>query len=50
VGAHGNRVGSARAGQLERLAERPARLGAPAGAADGSAQLEQRERVLEPRR
>ena len=50
VGAHGNRVGTAGAGQLERLAEWPARVGAPAGAAGRRAQFEQRERVLEPRR
>ena len=34
VGAHGNRVGTARMGQLERLAERLARLGTPPGASD----------------
>jgi hypothetical protein len=50
VGTHGNRIGAAGTGQLERLAERLARVAAPAGAAGGGAQLEQRERVLEPRR
>jgi len=49
VGAHGNGVGAAGTGQLERLAEWLARVGASAGAADRGAQLEQRERVLEPR-
>ena len=34
VGSHGNGVGTAGAGQLERLAEWLARLGAPAGASD----------------
>ena len=48
MGANGNCVGSAGAGQLERLAEWLARIGAAAGASGGRAQLEQRERVLEP--
>jgi hypothetical protein len=50
VGAHSNRVGTAGTGQVKRLAEWLARVGAPAGAANRRAQLEQRERVLEPRR
>ena len=50
VGAYCNGVGAAGTGQLERLSERLARFGAPTGAADRRAQLEQRERVLEPRR
>src|SRR5262249_2333499 len=37
-------------GKFERLAERLARIGAAAGAADRGSQLQQRERVLEPRR
>jgi hypothetical protein len=39
VGSHGNGVGTAGAGQLERLAEWLARLGAPAGASDRCPQL-----------
>ena len=51
VGACSNRVGAARMGQLERLSERRARVGASAGAAGRRPQLEQRDRVLEsPRR
>src|SRR5262249_3541763 len=50
VDARGDRVRTAATGQFERLAERLARIGAPAGAADRGSQLQQRERVLEPRR
>src|SRR5207247_11253716 len=50
VGAYSHCVGTAGAGQVERLAEWLARVGAPAGAAGRRAQLEQRQRVLEPRR
>ena len=51
VGSHGNGVGTAGAGQLERLAEWLARLGAPAGASGRRPQFEQCDRVLEsPRR
>jgi hypothetical protein len=47
VGTCGNHVGAAGTGELERLSEWLARVGPAAGATDGRAQLEQRDRVLE---
>src|SRR5215831_689451 len=50
VGTRSDRVGTAGTCQLERLAEWLTRIGAPAGAADRGAELEQRGRMLEPPR
>jgi hypothetical protein len=50
VGALGDRVRTADTGQFEPFAESLARVGAPACSAHRGAQLDQRERVLEPRR
>jgi hypothetical protein len=50
VGARGDRVRAAETRQFERLAEWLAGLGAATGAAGCGAQLDERERVLEPSR